>query len=71
MFHFETHIPVFLEFRAMSEPVSISVPVYVLRDLNEYGERLLTSSGDVVYRQPATTPLPDLRMPRSNRSIAA
>jgi len=72
MFRFETQISVFLEFRAMSEPVSISVPVYVLRYLNEYGERVLTRDGDVVYRQPASSmPLPELRMPRSNRVLAA
>jgi hypothetical protein len=72
MFRFETQIPVLLEFRAMSEPVSISVPVYVLRYLNEYGERLITTSGDVVYRQPAgIMPLPDLRVPCSQYNRAA
>jgi hypothetical protein len=64
MFHFETQIPVFLEFRAMSEPVSISVPVYVFRYLNTHGERAVTHNGEVIYRQPPlTTALPELRMP--------
>jgi hypothetical protein len=70
MFRFETQIPVYLEFRAMTEPVSISVPIYVLRYLNEHGERLLTSDGEVVYRQPTSTkPLPDFRTPCGNHGV--
>jgi len=66
MFHFETQIPVFLEFRAMAEPVEISVPVYVLRYLNTHGDRTVTHRGDVVYRQPPySAALPDMRMPGS------
>lgn len=60
---FEQQVPVFLEFRAMTEPVSVSVPCYVLRYLDMYAERRFASDGAVVYSHPAAPePLPEMRV---------
>ena len=63
MIDFEQQIPVYLEFRAMAEPVSVTVPCYVLRYLDMYAERHFASDGAVVYSHPtAPAPLPELRV---------
>jgi hypothetical protein len=68
--HFEQQVPVYLEFRAMSAPVSISVPGYVLRYLDMYAERKFASDGAVVYSHPsAPANLPELRVIPLRRTV--
>ncbi|MDW8207249.1 MAG: hypothetical protein RMJ43_05390 [Chloroherpetonaceae bacterium] len=62
VYAFEQHVSVLLQFRAMSAPVEISVPFYVLRYLDTHAERGFTPDGAVIYRQPAAQRwLPELR----------
>jgi hypothetical protein len=56
MFNFEQQVSVFLEFRAMAAPVSISVPGHVLHYLEMHAERAFTPDGNVIYRHPAYAP---------------
>jgi hypothetical protein len=53
---FEQQIRVMLEFRAMDEPVEISVPWKVLFYLDTHAERRIGENGAVIYRRP----LPDI-----------
>jgi hypothetical protein len=52
MFNFEQQVSVFLEFRAMAAPVSISVPGHVLHYLEMHAERAFLPDGNVIYRHP-------------------
>jgi hypothetical protein len=53
---FEQQIRVMLEFRAMDEPVEISVPWKVLFYLDTHAERRIGADGTVIYHRP----LPDI-----------
>ena len=50
MYAFEHHIRVMLEFRAMDEPVEISVPWNVLFYLDTHAKRKIGEDGMVIYR---------------------
>lgn len=50
MYAFEQQIRVKLQFRAMEQPVEISVPWNVLGYLDTHAERRLEEDGSVVYR---------------------
>ena len=49
---FEQQIRVLLEFKAMDEPVEISVPWKVLFYLDTHAERRILDDGAVIYRRP-------------------
>ena len=51
-YSFEQHVNVHLEFRAMDEPVEISVPWDVLFYLDTHAERRIAKDGAVIYRCP-------------------
>jgi hypothetical protein len=51
-YSFEQQIRVMLEFRAMDEPVEISVPWNVLFYLDTHAERRIAENGEVIYRRP-------------------
>ena len=71
MVTFEQQIPVQLAFRAMSMPVTINVPNYVLRYLDTHADRAFSDDGFVVYRQPAgDNLLPELRLKQETAAIA-
>jgi hypothetical protein len=62
VFDFEQQVSVLLKFRAMSAPVAITVPGYVLFYLDTHAERAFAPDGTVIYRHPAQTRLmPELR----------
>ena len=51
-YSFEQQIRVLLEFKAMDEPVEISVPWKVLFYLDTHAERRILDDGAVIYRRP-------------------
>lgn len=62
MFIFEQHVSVLLQFRAMTAPVAISVPRYVLRYLDSHAERAFAPDGTVIYYHPTHSRwMPDVR----------
>ena len=52
MYAIEHEIRVMLQFRAMSAPVEVSVPLNVLRYLDTHADRYIAPDGAVVYRAP-------------------
>lgn len=65
MFQFDQQIPVMLRFRAMSAPISVSVPCGVLFYLDTHAEREFASDGTVIYTPPA-----DFQLPVDTRRLA-
>lgn len=63
MFQFDQQISVMLRFRAMSAPVSVSVPCGVLFYLDTHAEREFAADGTVIYTPPA-----DFQLPSESRS---
>lgn len=62
MFDFEQQVSVLLEFRAMTAPVAITVPGYVLFYLDTHAERFFAPDGAVIYRHPGQSRfMPELR----------
>ena len=62
MFNFEQQVSVLLKFRAMTAPVAISVPGYVLFYLDTHAERAFAPDGTVIYHHPGQTRvMPELR----------
>lgn len=71
MMSFEQHIPVGLQFRAMTEPIKVHVPAHVLPWLDALAERAQTRDGVTIYRLPAGTTLPEIRwQPRTAAMLA-
>lgn len=63
MYHFEQQVSILLKFRAMTVPVAISVPGYVLRYLDTHAERGFAPDGTVIYGHPAQTrAMPELHV---------
>ena len=58
MFQFDQQIPIMLRFRAMSTPISVSVPWGVLFYLDTHAEREFAADGTVIYTPPADFELP-------------
>jgi hypothetical protein len=56
MYAIDPHVSVKLKFKAMEEPVDVSIPWNVLPYLDLYSDRWISSEGAVVYERPRVKP---------------
>ena len=70
MYAIDPRVNVKLKFKAMEEPVDVSVPWNVLPYLDLYADRWISTEGDVVYERPRIRPTV-LRRFRRRISLAA
>ena len=56
MYAIDPHVSVKLKFKAMEEPVDVSIPWNVLPYLDLYSDRWISSEGAVVYERPRLKP---------------
>ena len=56
----EPHKTIHLQFRAMSKPMEVTVPLYILRYLETYASRNIENDGTVVYQ--CSESMPQMRV---------